>query len=137
MKRLSWGGILLTLLTSTSACGPGLNKTPTEPVSTCSNLAGTYKLSHGNSCGQFGNDIDAALTQTGCALSGTLSGIGTFTGTLVGSSADISLQFAGACSGTGSGKLRVSGAAISGTYSGTQAGTRCCSTVAGFFTLSR
>ena len=114
----------------------GLKTTPTE-APTCDNVAGAYKLAYSNTCGKNGNAIAVTVTQTGCAISADLSGIGSLTGTLQGSKADVTVAFPTPCAGTGRGSVTHEGHSITGSYSGTQTGTDCCETIAGTFTLSQ
>ena len=114
----------------------GLKTTPTEPPA-CDSVAGAYKLSHSNSCNKSGNAIATTVTQSGCTLRAELEGLGTLTGTLKGSKADVTLAFASPCGGTATGTLTHDGHSLVGSYAGTQTGSGCCPTVAGTLTLSQ
>ena len=125
-----------TLLWMTLGCGPGLRNTPTEPAP-CVNVAGSYVSSYGNSCGRFSTGDAATLTQSGCTVEGTVSGVGALTGTISDNTVTWTVEFAGDCKGTGTGVGEIKGKQISGNYAGFQTGTGCCATtVSGTFSLS-
>lgn len=124
------------LLSAAAACGPGITRTPTE-VETCSSLSGSYLSSYGNTCGRFSNGDAATVTQDGCILAVTISGVGDLKGTITGETIEWTVEFPGDCKGTGTGVGRIDGRQISGTYSGFQSGASCCATtIAGTFSLS-
>ena len=124
------------LVLGAAACGPGLRSTPTEPTA-CTSVAGSYVSSYGNSCPRFSNGDAATVTQKGCDIAVTVSGVGALTGTIVDSTVTWTVAFPGDCTGTGTGTGKIAGKLITGAYSGFQTGTSCCAaSVAGTFTLS-
>ena len=116
-----------------ASCGKGL----TTETGECVNVAGHHTLSYGDACGRFGHGAGVDLTQSGCAFSGRLPGIGTLRGTFVKESADIRITLEGTCAGEVKGVATLSGSTLSATYAGPQTGTGCCANVVGQFTLSR
>ena len=135
MKR-AFALAALAAVCGAAACGPGLNKTPTE-AETCRNVAGAYVSSYGNTCGRSSVGDAATVTQSACSLAVTVAGVGALKGTITGETIEWTVDFAGDCKGTGTGIGRLDGRQITGTYSGFQSGTTCCATtIAGTFSLS-
>jgi hypothetical protein len=130
------GLVLVTALAFGAGYCEGLKNTPTEPPA-CDAVAGSYKLSYTTTCNKSGNAIPATVTQSACQLRAELDGIGTLTGTLKASTADVTIAFSGPCGGAGTGTLKHDGHSLTGSYSGAQTGASCCPTVAGTFTLSQ
>jgi len=132
-----WLGVAAaTLLGVTFGCGEGLRTTPTEPAA-CTNVAGSYVSSYANSCGRSSIGDAATVTQSGCTVETAVKGVGVLTGTISDSSVTWTVEFAGDCTGTGTGVGTIDGKQISGTYAGFQTGTDCCATtISGTFSLS-
>ena len=82
MSRAPGIGLALAVC-AVAACGPGITRTPTEPE-TCRSVAGSYVSSYGNTCGRFSNGDAATVTQGGCAIAVTVSGVGALKGTITG-----------------------------------------------------
>lgn len=135
MKR-AFALAALAAVCGAAACGPGLNRTPTE-TDTCRDVAGAYVSSYGNTCGRSSVGDAATVTQSGCSIDVTVSGVGALKGTITGETIEWTVDFAGDCKGTGTGIGRLDGKQITGTYSGFQSGATCCATtIAGTFSLS-
>lgn len=135
MKR-AFALAALAAVCGAAACGPGLNRTPTE-TDTCRDVAGAYVSSYGNTCGRSSVGDAATVTQSGCGIDVTVSGVGALKGTITGETIEWTVDFAGDCKGTGTGIGRLDGKQITGTYSGFQSGATCCATtIAGTFSLS-
>ena len=135
MKR-AFALAALAAVCGAAACGPGLNRTPTE-TDTCRDVAGAYVSSYGNTCGRSSVGDAATVTQSACSLAVTVAGVGALKGTITGETIEWTVDFAGDCKGTGTGIGRLDGRQITGTYSGFQSGTTCCATtIAGTFSLS-
>lgn len=135
MKRAS-ALAALAVACGAAACGPGLNRTPTE-AETCRNVAGPYVSAFGNSCGRSSVGDAATVTQSGCSIAVTVAGVGALEGTITGETIEWTVAFPGDCKGTGTGVGKLDGQQITGTYSGFQSGTACCATsIAGTFSLS-
>ena len=108
--------------------------TPTPGGGSCANVSGSRNAFWSDSCGRSGSGT-MVIAQTGCSFTATLTGLGTFSGTVANSTLTFSLQFSDPCSGTANGTATVSGAAVNGTYSGSQTGNGCCSPVTGNITF--
>jgi len=132
-----WLGLAAaTLLGVTFGCGEGLRNTPTEPAA-CPNVAGSYVSSYGNTCGRSSTGDAATVTQSGCTVETTVSGVGALKGTISDRTVSWTVEFAGECKGTGTGVGKIDGKQISGAYAGFQTGTNCCAgTISGTFSLS-
>lgn len=113
---------------------------PTSPFS-CVPLTGQYAGVFTDSCG-LSKMEDVTLFQTRCTVVAELPGVGSLQGTVEGQTLVFAIGFAGfsPCGGSASGSAAVtSSGGLSGTYRGqaTGAGTVCCGSVSGTFTLTR
>jgi hypothetical protein len=116
------------------------NMSPTSPFS-CVSITGQYTGVFTDSCG-LSKAEDVTLFQTGCTVVAELPGVGSLQGTVEGQTLVFAIGFAGfsPCGGSASGSAAVtSSGGLSGTYRGqaTGAGTVCCGSVSGTFTLTR
>jgi hypothetical protein len=116
----------------------GTTPTPTTPA----NIAGTWSGAASDSSGT--GTMSWTVTQNGSTISGPLaiiatdvnvSGVGTLSGTVTGNTISFTLTIPpggfgapfASCSSTSSGTATVSGATISGSYTGTVSGASSCS----------
>jgi len=133
LRGLSLGGLLVL-----GSCNS--DTSPTSPFS-CVVLTGQYTGVFTDSCG-LSKTADVALFQTNCAVVAQFPGVGNLQGTVQGQTLVFAIGFAGVspCGGSASGSAMVtSSGGLSGTYQGqaTGAGSTCCGTVSGIFTLTR
>ena len=110
--------------------------TPTAgPVGQCANVAGTRNMFWSDSCGRSGNGM-IVLAQSGCSVTGAIASLGTFAGTVSGSTFSFTLTFTDPCGGSATGTASINGSAVTGSYSGTQTGAApCCTAVSGTFSF--
>ena len=101
----------------------------------CANIQGTRNMFWSDSCPRSGSG-QIVISQLGCGFQGNLSGLGNFAGTISGNNLSYTLTFTDPCGGSATGTAVVSGAAVSGMYSGTQTGpSPCCSNPKGTFSF--
>jgi hypothetical protein len=111
--------------------------TATPSARTCVSVAGERNALFNDSCGRKGAGV-AVISQAGCSFNGNFPDLGTFDGTVSGSSISFNLQFADPCSGSATGTATVVSGVVTGSYKGTESGasgSQCCATVMGSFTF--
>jgi len=132
-------GLSLTLIgCDKKNCPPNAPcPTVTPAAATCVNVAGERNALFHDDCNRKDSGV-IVIAQTGCKFNGDFPGLGTFDGTVSGSSLSFNLQFSDPCSGSAAGTGMVVGGVMTGSYKGSESGpsgSNCCPSVTGTFTF--